>query len=73
LHIVHGTRLQSRLQENHHRHQRRAVVATSVQRHRHSGNHSTPPGDQQFVKYSVTYKRRKVGPELNIENKREPL
>jgi len=25
------------------------------------------------VKYSVTYKRRKVGPELNIENKREPL
>jgi hypothetical protein len=31
------------------------------------------PGEKQFVKYSVTYKRRKVGPELNIEKKREPL
>jgi hypothetical protein len=31
------------------------------------------PGDKQFVKYSVTYKRRKVGPELNVEKKREPL
>jgi hypothetical protein len=25
------------------------------------------------VDYSVTYKRRKVGPELNTEKKREPL
>ena len=25
------------------------------------------------VQYSVTYKRRKVGPELNTEKKREPL
>ena len=31
------------------------------------------PGEKQFVQYSVTYKRRKVGPELNIEKKREPL
>jgi hypothetical protein len=31
------------------------------------------PGEKQFVKYSVTYKRRKVGPELNTERKREPL
>jgi len=31
------------------------------------------PGEKQFVKYSVTYKRRKVGPELNVEKKREPL
>ena len=31
------------------------------------------PGEKQFVKYSVTYKRRKVGPELNTEKKREPL
>jgi hypothetical protein len=31
------------------------------------------PGEKQFVTYSVTYKRRKVGPELNIEKKREPL
>ena len=31
------------------------------------------PGEKQFVKYSVTYQRRKVGPELNIEKKREPL
>jgi len=32
-----------------------------------------PPGEKRFVKYSVTYKRRKVGPELNQEKKREPL
>ena len=32
-----------------------------------------PPGKKQFVGYSVTYKRRKVGPELNTERKREPL
>jgi hypothetical protein len=32
-----------------------------------------PPGKKQLVKYSVTYKRRKVGPELNTERKREPL
>ena len=31
------------------------------------------PGEKRFVPYSVTYKRRKVGPELNQEKKREPL
>jgi len=31
------------------------------------------PGKKQFVGYSVTYKRRKVGPELNPEKKRQPL
>jgi hypothetical protein len=31
------------------------------------------PGKKQLVQYSVTYKRRKVGPELNTERKREPL
>ena len=31
------------------------------------------PGKKQRVEYSVTYKRRKVGPELNAEKKREPL
>ena len=31
------------------------------------------PGKKQVVTYSVTYKRRKVGPELNAEKKREPL
>jgi hypothetical protein len=31
------------------------------------------PGEKQFVTYKVTYKRRKVGPELNQEKKREPL
>jgi len=31
------------------------------------------PGKKQLVGYSVTYKRRKVGPELNTEKKREPL
>jgi hypothetical protein len=31
------------------------------------------PGKRQTVSYSVTYKRRKVGPELNAERKREPL
>ncbi|MGA2034636.1 MAG: hypothetical protein ABSG68_20505 [Thermoguttaceae bacterium] len=31
------------------------------------------PGKKQLVSYSVTYKRRKVGPELNAEKKREPL
>jgi len=30
-------------------------------------------GEKRFVTYSVTYKRRKVGPELNTEKKREPL
>jgi hypothetical protein len=30
------------------------------------------PGEKQFVRYSVTYKRRQVGPELNTERKREP-
>jgi hypothetical protein len=31
------------------------------------------PGKKQLVNYKVTYKRRKQGPELNIERKREPL
>ena len=31
------------------------------------------PGQRRLVKYSVTYKRRKVGPELNGEKRREPL
>ena len=31
------------------------------------------PGEKRFVRYRVTYKRRKVGPELNTEKKREPL
>jgi len=31
------------------------------------------PGKKRRVEYSVTYKRRKVGPELNTEKRREPL
>jgi len=31
------------------------------------------PGEKRFVRYSVTYKRRKVGPELNTEKRRQPL
>ncbi|NQT41436.1 MAG: hypothetical protein HQ581_28365 [Planctomycetes bacterium] len=31
------------------------------------------PGEKRFVQYRVTYKRRKVAPELNTERKREPL
>jgi hypothetical protein len=31
------------------------------------------PGEKRRVTYRVTYKRRKVGPELNPEKKREPL
>jgi hypothetical protein len=31
------------------------------------------PGEKQVVTYSVTYKRRKVGPELNQEKKREAI
>jgi len=31
------------------------------------------PGEKRLVTYKVTYKRRKVGPELNTEKKREPL
>ena len=31
------------------------------------------PGEKRFVRYSVTYKRRKVGPELNTVKRREPL
>ena len=31
------------------------------------------PGKKQTVEYDVTYKRRKVGPELNVEKRREPL
>jgi hypothetical protein len=32
-----------------------------------------PPGKKQLIRYSVTFKHRKVGPELNGEKKREPL
>jgi hypothetical protein len=31
------------------------------------------PGKKQLASYGVTYKRRKVGPELNTEKKREPF
>jgi hypothetical protein len=31
------------------------------------------PGQKRLVKYSVTYKRRKMGPELNQEKRRQPL
>jgi hypothetical protein len=31
------------------------------------------PGEKRSVRSSVTYKRRKVGPELNAEKTREPL
>jgi hypothetical protein len=31
------------------------------------------PGEKRLVRYSVTYKRRKVGPELNTDKRREPL
>jgi hypothetical protein len=31
------------------------------------------PGKKQTVSYQVTYKRRKQGPDLNIERRREPL
>jgi len=31
------------------------------------------PGKETHIRYSVTYKRRKVGPELNTQKKREPL
>ncbi len=31
------------------------------------------PGEKRFVKSSVTYKRRKIGPELNQEKHREPI
>jgi hypothetical protein len=31
------------------------------------------PGEKRLVKYTVTYKRRKVGPELNAEKRREPI
>jgi len=31
------------------------------------------PGEKRLVTYSVTYKRRKVGPELNGEKRREPI
>ncbi len=31
------------------------------------------PGEKQTVRYSVTYKRRRVEPELNTEKRREPL
>jgi hypothetical protein len=32
-----------------------------------------PPGKKQTIDYHVTYKRRKMGPELNGERNREPL
>lgn len=31
------------------------------------------PGEKRLVGYSITHKHRKVGPELNVERKREPL
>jgi hypothetical protein len=31
------------------------------------------PGERRIVTYTVTYKRRKVGPELNGEKKKEPI
>jgi hypothetical protein len=31
------------------------------------------PGEKTTVTYRVTYKRRKVGPELNVEKIRQPL
>ncbi len=31
------------------------------------------PGEKRLLNYSVTYKRRKVGPELNTNKRREPL
>jgi hypothetical protein len=31
------------------------------------------PGEKRPVRYAVTYKRRKVGPELNAEKRREPI
>ena len=31
------------------------------------------PGEKQLVRYSVTYRRRKIGPELNEEKRRDPL
>jgi hypothetical protein len=31
------------------------------------------PGEKRLVTYSVTFKRRRVSPELNQEKKREPL
>ncbi|HYW81335.1 MAG TPA: hypothetical protein VE890_17255 [Thermoguttaceae bacterium] len=31
------------------------------------------PGEKRLVNYSVTYKRRKMGPELNGEKRREPI
>jgi hypothetical protein len=31
------------------------------------------PGEKRFVKYTVTYKRRKVGPELNTVKRRESI
>ena len=31
------------------------------------------PGEKRMIRYSVTYNRRKVGPELNTQKRREPL
>lgn len=31
------------------------------------------PGERRVVSYTITHKRRKIGPELNVERKREPL
>ena len=31
------------------------------------------PGEKRTVRYSVTYKRRKMGPELNRDKRREPI
>ncbi len=43
----------------------RMLAATIAKRGQHV--------EKRLVRYSVTYKRRKVGPELNTEKKREPL
>ena len=31
------------------------------------------PGQKRFVPSSVTYKRRKQGPEINLEKRHEPI
>ena len=31
------------------------------------------PGQKQFVTYSVTFKKRKVGPEIHANKAREPV
>ena len=31
------------------------------------------PGERKIIRYTVTYKRRKVGPRLNVVDRREPI